>query len=223
MDKDHRLDAPDNESLRTIEQLSDHSELTTIYPHARDEWEGVELLSREEREARRDKEQLRINITLRRWFAVIGLLVPVPFIIGAFLVSLATTFIVIENLAYLLLPIVIAFTVWVYLSYRAIKRVYGIFYDHSVNATPFIIALLALLLMSVQGHYMALLPVYTDSLIFNSLITSATILVTSIIISGLLVLIWTSKKMSTAFKLASIGLIAIAILSASIYIYFVLR
>ena len=86
MDKDHRLDAPDNESLSGIEQISDHSDLTTIYPHAHLDWEKDELISRDEREKRRDDERLRVSLSLRKWFLPIGLLIPLPFLFMSFFI-----------------------------------------------------------------------------------------------------------------------------------------
>lgn len=220
MDRDHRLAAPDNESLRTIEQLSDRSELTTIYPHSHNEWEGVDLLSREAREEKRDREQQRINLTIRKWFPAIGLLTPMPFVLGSIIVTAAVTFLRIEHLAYLLLPVVITVALWLYLSFRSIKTVFGIFYQHSIKATPFVMTLLSLIILSLQGHYIAILPLYTDSIIFNSLLSSTFVLLTSVILSGFLIFIWTSARMSVGLKFSSIGGLALVILLATAYINF---
>jgi membrane-associated HD superfamily phosphohydrolase len=214
MDKDHRLDAPDNESLRTIEQLGNHSELSTIYPHAHNQWEG-ELISKEEREARRAREQVRINVTIRKWFAVIGALVPLPFILGTAFFTLGLTFVRVDNLVYLMLPIVAAVLVWFYISLRSIKRVYAIFYEHSIKATPFIVILLVLLLLSLQAHYMLVLPLYGDSILLNSLLTSAVSLTTSIVLSGILMLIWTSSRLSSSWKFGFVCIIALGIVIAT--------
>ncbi len=217
MDKDHRLAAPDNESLRTIEQLGDRSELTTIYPHAHTEFEG-DLLSSEARQEKRDKEQERINLTVRKWFLIIGLLVPVPFILGSLLFTVGVTFLKLENLAVLLLPVVAAAAIWVYVSYRAAKRVYDIFYEHSIKATPFIVTLLSLLVLSLPAVYVAIVPLYTSSIVLNALISSAIVLLLSVILSGLLILIWTSSRISPALKFGCVGIIALVILIATTFV-----
>ena len=211
MDKDHRMDSPDNESLRSIEQLGDHSELTTIYPHAKNEFDG-DLLSSEAREEKRDKEQQRINLTIRKWFVVIGLLIPVPFILGEVLFTIVVTYVSVTNVALLLIPVVIAVLFWLIVSVKAIKRVYAIFYEHSIKATPFVATLLVLLLMSLQAHYMLILPLYTDSILLNSLFTSGVVLMTSIVLSGLLLLIWTSSRISATLKFGCVGIIVLVIL-----------
>lgn len=219
MDKDHRLDAPDNESLKTIEQLGNHPELSTIYPKAKKQWAG-ELLSEDERETKRGNELRHINVTIRKWFPVIGLLTPLPFVLGSILLAGALTFLKPNNLALLLLPVSVMIVIWLYVSYHSVKRVYRIFYDHSIKATPFVITLLGLLALSLQGHYVALVPIYTDSVFYNALITSSVILAMSVLISGLLIFIWTTLRISSTMKFVSIGIIAVAILIATVYVNF---
>lgn len=208
MDKDHRLDAPDNDSLRTIEQLGSRSELGGLYPNAHHEWEGEDLLSREAREEKRDQEQLRISLTIRKWFVVIGLLTPLPFILGSILITVALTYLKIENLSYLIVPVIAAVALWLYVSYRAIKKVYAIFYQHSMKASPFIATLLAFLVFSLQALYITMLALYNDSLMYNTVISGLVVLATSVAYSGILVFIWTAQNISGAFKIGCLGIMA---------------
>ena len=150
MDKDHRLAAPDNDALKNIEQLGDHSGLTTIYPHAHKEWEGVEISTRDQRETERTKEQLRMMLSIRRWFIPIGLLIPLPFVLAVLLISISAEYLKVQNLWLMMVPVVAIVGLWLYLSYRAFRAVYDIFYAHSIKATPFFIVLASLLVLSIS-------------------------------------------------------------------------
>ncbi|MGV9001986.1 MAG: hypothetical protein ACOH18_03445 [Candidatus Saccharimonadaceae bacterium] len=218
MDKDHRLTAPDNESLRAIEQVGDHSELAGIYPDAHNEWESVGLLSREAREEKRNQEQLLISQSIRKWFAVIGLLVPVPFISAFIIIAISATYLHADNIALLLIPALIGVSLWLFISFISIKKVYAIFYSHSIRVAPFLITLLLLVLLSLQALYVTILGLYTDSIIYNTIISSLVVLVTSIGLSGILILIWTSIRLSAAYKIGCIGIVAGAILIVTLLV-----
>lgn len=220
MDKDHHLDAPDNESLRTIEQLSDHSELTNIYPHPHDQWEGTELMSSEEREKKRDREQLNISLSIRRWFFLVGLLIPIPFVLGVLLAVVGITFMRPENFGVLLLPAVIALVVWFIASRLALKKVVSIFYGHAIATPPYFIVHIGLLLLSIQGIYVAASSFYTQSLLYDTVLTSGFVMLMSIFLSAVLLVLWTSPLLSSRLKFTSIGVIAVAILGATAIVNF---
>lgn len=220
MDKDHHLDAPDNESLRTIEQVPDHSELSNIYPHAHDQWEGTELMSDEERKKKHNREQLNINLSIRRWFFMVGFLIPVPFVLAALISALGITFIRSENLGFLLLPIAVGLGLWIILSRLAFKKVADIFYGHSIATTPYFIVHMGLLLLSIQGIYVAATSFYTKSLIFNTVLTSSFVMLMSVFLSAVLLITWTSPLLGAKLKFASIGVIAVAIVGATAIVNF---
>lgn len=217
MDKDHHLDAPDNESLQNIEQLTDRSSLTAIYPHAHDAWEGSNLMSRDEREQKRDKDQLRISITIRRWFAVIGVLVPLPFVLAAIGIALGSRFLSVDKLGILLLPVVIAVFIVLYISYRSIKFVYEIFYNHAIKATPFVITLIILLALSVYGVLLASQWLHNGDIIHDVAIISISTILMSIMYSGVLLLIWASQSLSSAGKMGCVALLVVAIGAATAF------
>jgi len=218
MDNNHRLGAPDNDSLQHIEQLDDHSELAGLYPDAHHDWEDEDLLSREAREEKRDREQLRIRLTIRGWFPIIGLLTPLPFILAALLSTTALTYIKVENLAPLMLPIVAVVLLWLYVSYRSMKQVYHIFYSHSLVASPFIAVLLALLIVSFQALFVTMTTLYTDSLIYNTLLLGALVLALSVIYSGVLMAIWVSQRMSGLVKVCCISALAVLVVVVTVYL-----
>ena len=204
MEKDHQLDAPDNDSLQGIEQISDHSELGSIYPHSHDLWEGTNLLSQEAREKKRDAEQLRISTSVRRWFAAIGLFITIPFIIFAVLISAAATFLDVKNLGLLLIPIFFVAAFASYASYRSVKYVYNIFYSHAIRAAPFVITLLVFIALSVYGLLLVTQPFHTGQIMIDVLIISVAAIVASIIYSGILLFFWATPKFSSRAKIAAI-------------------
>ena len=213
MNKDHRLDAPDNESLRNIEQLGDHSELSTHYFTARKEWDGKEILSDEQREEKNNKALLTSTLAIRRQFAVIGLLIPTPLVLLVILISLAATYLTLSKLSTLLTLVIILVGIWALISFLAIRRVYRLFYAHALKATPFIIVLVALLGLSTQESYLLTRGFHTQSFTVNTIIVAAGTYLASIALSALLLSIWTSPRISAGAKLAYAALTAFAILT----------
>ena len=221
MDKDHRLDAPDNESLRGIEQINDHSELTTIYPHAHLEWEKDELISRNEREKRRDDERLRVSLSLRKWFLAIGILIPLPILFMGFLVSVAPETFNLDKLKFMALPVLIVTGFLIFLTYRGFKYGYKIFYTHGTKPVPFILALFGLLALSTNAVFLLTEPLHTGHYAVDSLIIDGGLLVASILYSLALVFIWSSPRLTSGAKLAYVGIMALVILmgTASLYLF----
>ena len=220
MDKDHRMDAPDNDSLRTIEQVPDHSELSSIYPRAHDQWEGTELMSSEEREKKRTREQLNINLSIRRWFFIVGLLIPVPFLLAAVMSAVGVTYVTEQNLGFALVPIILALGFWFLFSRLAFKKVADVFYGHSIGAAPYLVAHIGLLVLGIQATYVAASSFFGDSLIYNTLLTSALVMILSIFLSGVLLVIWTSPLLSSRLKFISVVVIALTIVGATAIVNF---
>lgn len=221
MDHDHRLDAPDEEALRSIEQLDDHSELTTIYRRAKHEWDGVEIVSREEREKQQREERLRISLSLRKWFLPIGLFIPLPIIVITLLLTLTSQYFSIQSLGILLLPILIGVGALVYATYRGFKYAYKIFYAHGVRAWPFIFIQIALLGMSLNGLFLLTEPLHTGEEWIDMLTVAGAVLITSIVYSLVLVLAWSSPRLGSAAKVGVAGLLALVALcgTAALYLF----
>lgn len=215
MDKNHRLDAPNDNELRSIEQLGSHSGLTTIYPHAHELWEGNELMSETARESKRAAEQLAINRSVRKWFIPVGILIPLPFVTAALISAVGSTYITVQSLGLLLLPVIFTLAIGAYIVYASIKKVLNIFYAHSIKGLPFYITHLSLMMLSFQGHYAAIAPFYTNSIIYNTILTSGVVLITSIILSGVLLYIWTSTRLTGGMKFGCVGIIALLIIIAT--------
>lgn len=220
MDKDHRLDAPDNEALRTIEQIDDHSDLSTIYPHAHSDWEGVELLSRDEREKRREDEKLRISLSLRKWFVPIALLIPLPFVVSGILITLSANYLNLQSLGFMMLPMLIITGGILYATYRGFKYGYKIFYKHGVKAWPFILALLALLLASLNLVFRITEPLHTGEEAIDVLIISGAILSLSLVYSLILVFVWSSPRLSAGAKIIAVSIFALILLASTALLNF---
>lgn len=209
MDKKHRLDAPHNDSLESIEQVGDHSELSALYFNARTEWEGKEIISDEERHARNAKELLAITLSIRKWFAVIGLLTPLPFIILVCIVAFAVTTITTTDSARLALPLVIFLLgSWIAASLASMRKVFGLFYEHALRAAPVVLILLVLDGLAAQASFLLTRPFQVGNFFTNSLVVSGGTLVFSVGISGLLLLIWTSPRLNGNTRIGLIATIA---------------
>lgn len=219
MDKDHRLDAPDNEALSAISQLDDHSELTTIYRRAHSEWEGVDIMSRGDREEKLKAEKLRISLSLRKWFVVIGLLIPLPFIILSLFVTFAGKYFDIETLGFMTLPLMIGIGFTLFLSYRGFKYAYKIFYLHGTKALPFILSLIALLGLSLNGLFLLTEPLHTGDHTIDSLIVAGAVLITSVIYSAIMTFVWSSPRLSSGLKIACVGILALIVSIGTAVLY----
>lgn len=219
MDRDHRLDAPDNEALRGIEQLGDHSELSTIYPHGHSAWEGTDIMSAKDREDKRTQEQVRVSLAIRKQFALIGLLTPLPAILVIMLIVLAATFIDLKNIINLIVPVFLSVGIVTLISIWSTRYLYGIFYSHAVKATPFLAVLIGLITLSVDALFLVTQPLHSGWLPHDALIISAAVLIVSVVLSGILVLIWASPKLRSGAKLGCIGLTVIGIFFSTAALY----
>ena len=214
MDRNHQLDAPDNDNLRAINQLDDHSGLTTIYPHAHDQWDG-DIMSTEARETKQAKELDNISISIRKWAVPVGVLAIAPIVSASLLAAVALTYVTEDNASLLLFPMMIITGIWGLVSFAAIKKLYGIFYEHALQATPFFVMLLVLMGLAVQSIYIVTRPFQSGSFIFNTAIISGVALVVSVALSWILLVIWTSRRIAGNTKLGLIGVIAFILLAVA--------
>ena len=220
MDRDHRLEAPDNEELSAIQQLDNHSELTTLYPRAHKEWEGADLMSSDERAKKHDEEQLHISMTIRKWFAIIGLLVPTPAILIAFMAITASRYLNPSDMGILLLPVIAIVALVCWLSFRCIQQVYIIFYNHAIKATPFLVVLIGYLLLSLFSLFIATQPLHTGDYLIDAIVISGAVWTASIVYSAVLVFIWSSQGLNAKAKLWIMSGIGIILFGIGAFLYF---
>ena len=140
MNPKHQLDAPDNDSLRTIEQVQDRSSLSSIYPQAGKQWEG-DLVSTEERERRRQEKEDTMSFGIRKLSWKVGLLAPLPFVLLSIFLALSAFGIAKTNIDIMVIPMIIVFIAWVGISFTIFKRIFAIFYQHALRAGPFLLIL----------------------------------------------------------------------------------
>lgn len=212
MDGKHCLDAPNNESLQNIEQLGDHSELSALYYTARVEWEGKEIISDEERHARHDRELRAVMLSIRKWFAVIGLLVPLSPIAFVVLLAVAVTYISADNARFGLPIVILLVTIWLIVSFISLRKVYELFYAHVIKATPFIVILLVLCGLAAQASYLVTRPFHLSTFLGATLAVAAGTIISSVLLSGLLLFIWTSPRLRGNSKITLITIIACVLL-----------
>ncbi len=217
MDRNHRLDAPNNDSLQDIEQVADRSGLSTLYFNAHKEWEGKELLTDEQREAKQTKEQLDILIAIRKQSPLVALLVPTPIVLFIIMLAAAAAYLTPENMRFTMPLALLAVATWGIISFFAVRKAYAIFYKHALQATPFILILVAMLGLSTQVSYLLTEPFHTDTLILNVMIVSAGTYLASIILSTFLLFVWTSPRIKGTAKIGLL-LLAVALLIASIFL-----
>lgn len=205
----HHIDAPHNDELKSIDQLADHSTVSATYFRPLDQWEGTEIMTNEARERKHAEKQALFQRTLRRSFPIIGALVPTPFILFALLLAGGVTYLREGEIGIYIVPIFLVVALLGLVSYRALKGVFSIFYDHSIKALPVLYMLMVVLGLATriifvyaQRHY------FTEAPITNVLIVSGGVLIASVLLTGILLFIWTSTLM-TRWKFILVGILAL--------------
>lgn len=200
MDGNHKLDAPNNDALSTIDQIADRSDITTVYRAAGKQFEG-EILSAEDRA--KAKEQKIDAITLGLWKSSfkIGFFVVYPFIAAA--LSAVLLYLNTSGLNPLILtPLLIVIGgVWLITSYNAYRAIYRIFYKHALRATPFLFVMLINVFLASFAFYSYVVDhLATQSLLFNVGFISLLTLAYSIITSYIILLTWGAPRISSSLK-----------------------
>ena len=217
MDSSHKLDAPDNDSLSRIDQVGDHSDLSTLYRKAKNDWTG-ELVSDSERDRRRQEKFDTISFGIRKEFATISLLITAPLIISSIIATVAFTFVDEKNRPILGIPTIFLFLFWVIGTFFAYKKVYALFYNNALQATPFICVLLTYLGLFATILHILTAGIHNQNPLYSTIIVSGLELLLGIAISLPLLLLWTTPKLSGNLKLAIIVAPIIALIGVNIYL-----
>jgi hypothetical protein len=208
MDSKHHLNAPNNDALKEIEQIGDRSGSAAVYPHAKNDWENVDLMSGEARMKKQEADRLRVNLTIRRWFPIVGILIPMPAVLAAITVALAAEYLDPKAAALLLLPVFFGVFLWGFLSYHSLKAVRTIFYNHSIKLMPYLIAHVALLAIGFRGLFRYAQTLHNGWAVGDVLIASAVVLLASMILAGILLFIWTTRRITSNWKFGLLGALA---------------
>jgi hypothetical protein len=210
MDRNHTLDAPNNDELSGIEQISDRSELTGIYRDAGQQYEG-ELLSSEAREKVKAQEIEAITSGIGKSTLRIGLYVPLPFISGLLIVAGIFTASGMMGQMGLAFLAVVAGTTWLVTSYKAYAEIFKIFYKHALRAGPFLVVMLASLMMASQAIFGTVSDGFaSQSLLFNAALMSLLLLMYSLIASYILLGIWGNSTLKSGIKALVSALVIVA-------------
>ncbi len=219
MDRNHKLEAPHNESLKNIEQLDTRSELSGLYFQAKDQWSG-ELLSDDERQQRRDTSLDAITRNIKKRFVPIGLLGMLPFALLMALVALALTVSDIiatdRKATILIVPVMLAALIWFYAAYRLFRHYFAIFYEHALRGSMFLFFQLALTGAATHVLFVLFIAPLAFSGAVNLLIAAGIGVAISPVISFVLLHLWLSTRISGNAKLSVIFMLIVALGASSL-------
>lgn len=215
MDSRHKLEAPNNDTLKGIEQLDDRSELAAAYASGKDQWSG-ELVSESEREARRQHKLDTISFGIRKEFVLIGFLFPLPFILAAIISVAALTFIDEDNVALFVVPAIILFFTWAALTYFSYKKLYTVFYMNAIQTAPYAFVLLSILGFVTFAAYRMITLFHDMPVLGMTGVLSTLVILASILCNFFLLRLWTTPVISSGIKLLIIVSIGVALLGVSI-------
>lgn len=216
MDRRHQLDAPDNEELKYIEQVADHSELSTIYRKAKNQWEG-ELISDTERDRRRQNKYDTIAFGVRKRFISIGFIIPLPLLLAWLIVSVILSMVTEQNAPMFVIPMMFTFLIWGLVSYFAYRKVYAIFYNNTLQAGPFVVTLLTLLIASIPLLYDLTASIHAEKLIITAAVVSVVMILWSILLTLPLLRLWSTPTISGNGKLAIISALAVVLIGLAFF------
>ena len=217
MDSNHKLDAPDNESLSGIDQVGDHSGLSTIYRRAKDGWSG-ELVTDTERERRRQEKFDKISFGIRKQFVAVALLIPYPFVLGTILLAAAFTFVTEQNAGTLAIPAIFVFLFWIITSVMSYKKLFAMFYANALQAGPFIITLLVVLGLFATIIHVLTAAIHEQQGLFSSVIVGVSELLISLVITLPLLILWTTPRLSGNARVGIIGIFVLILGGVNAYL-----
>lgn len=216
MDRRHQLDAPDNEELKDIEQVADHSDLSRIYRKAKDQWEG-ELVTDTERDRRRQHKYDTIAFGVRKRFVAIGFIIPLPLLLAWLIVSTILSMVTEDNAPMFVIPMMFTFMLWGLISYFAYRKVYAIFYNNTLQAGPFVVTLLTLLIASIPLIYDLTASIHAEKLIVTAAIVGAVMILWSILLTLPLLRLWSTPTISANGKLVIIVTLAAVLIGLALF------
>ena len=221
MDSNHKLEAPHNEELQTMEHFEDRSGLSTLYRAPGTQYEG-EILSAEARDKVKAEKLEAITSGLGKSALKIGFLVPYPLISGSMLAVIIYTTINLANALIFGALAVLTAGVWMLSSYYAYSAIFKTFYRHALRGGPFLLISLVSVLIASQAAYGLVVEKFSSqSLLFNAALISLLILLYSIILNYILVGIWGNSKLGSGIK-AAVSVLSIAVsgfLVVAVYLF----
>lgn len=211
MSKRHHLESPNESSLKEVEQLEDRSELSTLYPKVGKRWEG-DLVDPIERDRRRDHAHDTVSFGIRKEFWRVGILAPLPLVLFSIFIAFIFAVTTIDNVPQLAIPMMLLFFLWAIVSWFIFRKVIDIFYSYGVRAASFLIALVALLALSVQTIHLITEPLHHNFLMRSTLVVAGFSLALSVLLSFGLLRLWTTPRLSGKAKVGIVAILALVLL-----------
>lgn len=201
MDRSHKLDSPNNEELRIIEQIEDHSGASTAYRNPTIHFEG-DILPANEREKVKAEKIASASSNTWKSSPKIGFLIVYPLISAALLATILYVFVSEMNNAVYIVSAIVSAGFWMLTSYVAYSRVFKNLYKHGLRAGPLLLVVLISTFLGSQALFNVLsLTFAKESLLTNvSLISVATIFY-SIITTYIVLFVWGNTHIQAVYKL----------------------
>lgn len=220
MDRNHTLEAPNNDELSTIEQIEDRSGISTVYRAPEQQFQG-KILSAEEREKVKAEQLASITNDLWKSSLKIGLYIPYPFVSGILLAALLNSFVSFTNAGLMIGFLIIAVIAWGASSVNAYVRIFKIFYKHALRTGPFLFVLLLSVLLASQAMYEIVAKNFgSQSVVFNIALVSILVILYSILSTFIVLIVWSNSKIKGIYKVAVAGAVVVvsAFLAISSYL-----
>lgn len=216
MDGSHKLDAPNDDSLQSIDQLNNHNELTTLYPHAKEQWTG-EVVSRDVREYNQQERQDTLSFGIRNYFLTVGLLIPLPFIALIVTLTAALVYVNDDNVKLFVVPGIFVFFILLGIAYGSFRKLSNLFYMNALRALPYSIITLGMLAIIVFMLYHATSSIHDYQLLPAVAIVSALTIIVSIVLNFFFLRLWTTPAISGALKILILMTLALVLIGAGVY------
>lgn len=201
MDRSHKLDAPNNEELRTIEQIEDRSGVAAVYRNPTKQFEG-DILSASEREKVQAEKVASVSGDTWKLSPKIGFLIVYPFISAALLVTILYSSILGMNRAIYIVSAIISAGFWMITSYLAYANIFKILYKHGLRAGPFLLVILASTFLGSQAISNITATYFAgQSLLTNIAFVSIATIIYSIITAYIILFVWGNVHIKAVLKL----------------------
>lgn len=199
MPEDHYIEPLDHTT--TAESMPDRSDLTTIYPDPAKPYLG-RIVKEEERQQIKQAEQDRVMRRLRRPSLLIGLLTGLPVVGGMILLNFFATNVDVTDRSTLMPLILLAIILlggYVGMTVSIVKWLHEIYSKHLLKAWPVTVTVVTSMLLVLK-------PILAQgseriSGIAGYGASIAALLALSTVLVGLLILVWTTPKMSGVVKM----------------------
>ena len=207
MAENHYVDPKDQHIA--AEGVPSRSDLTTAYRDAAHETLGP-WMKEDERQAAMEKDRQKIIRGLRKSAFLIGASISIPVVISVAIVKFMTTQVNTENEIYLVFALVLAFGIFLGITYSMFKWVGQTFRNHNLRAMPITVTTLLCLFFLIMPalRYFSVKPSGLEIYVYSL----GSLLVAGILIATISIFVWTTRWIPGLLKI----LILLAFFGASV-------